>query len=350
MGDSPQLRSFYLGILSLVALLLLGCGGSDSESATAESPPKGDGSGPTEAVLRSLGNSGVTGTVVYEKQSSGLPVMKIRLTGLQPAGGEKQYFMWQMGSRHNMVSFASYHVPRSGKLSVDLEPNPESLSFLEDGSTTEFMVTKVLNDDRFFAAQERAPSASEPAVIGEPVARGTFIGPLVGSPSAATTARLESDLSKPKNEPVKATARPRKDSPPPPTATERAEARGKVVLQPVNAGTGSGFALFGAGAHRHMRTVLVRANGPKAPHQLAGSVWLVGVPGKMVLVGSFEVDRDGRMNSKLEVDEDTLRPLEDGTFDEVLISYTNWTRVDPPSYTGIRLMRGPVTGPIAKRR
>jgi hypothetical protein len=336
-----------LGVCALtLAVIVLGCGDSTpADTATAETSPV-DRSGPTEAVLNSLNDSGVTGTVVYVKQSSGLPVMKIRLSGLESAGGEKQYFMWQMGSRHNMVSFASYHVPKSGKLSVDLEPNPESLSFLEDGSTTEFLVTKVLNDDRFFAAQERAPSASEPAVIGEPVARGPFTGPLVGSPPAATTVRPKSDPVRPKSDPVKATTRPRNN--PPPTARERAEARGKVVLQPVAAGTGSGFALFGPGAHRDTRTVLVRANGPNAPHQLAGSLWFVGVPGKMVLLGSFEVNRDGRMNSKLEVDAETLRPLEDGTFDEVLVTYTNWTRVDPPSYTGIRLMRGPITGPIAK--
>jgi len=123
----------------------------------------------------------VTGTVVYVKRSSGLPLMKISMSGLEQATGEKQYLLWQMGSRHNMVSFASYHVPNGGKLSVNLEPNPESLSFLEDGSTTEFLVTKINNDDRFFAATEKAPSASDPAQIGEPVARGTFTGPLVGS-------------------------------------------------------------------------------------------------------------------------------------------------------------------------
>jgi len=167
-------------IVALVALLLAGCGDSGSGSATADATTKAHPSGPTEAVLRELGGSGVSGTVLYVKQSSGLPMMKIQLKGLERATGEKQYFMWQMESRHNMVSFASYHVPDGGTLSVNLEPNPESLSFLEDGSTTEFLVTKVNNDDRFFEASEKAPSASDPAQIGEPVARGTFTGPLVG--------------------------------------------------------------------------------------------------------------------------------------------------------------------------
>lgn len=177
-----------LGACVLVfTLVAVGCGSSTgSDTATAETDPPSRGSGPTKAVLKSLADSGVTGTVVYEKQSSGLPVMKIRLSGLERATGEKQYFIWQMGSRHNMVSFASYHVPKGGKLAVDLEPNPESLSFLEDGSTTEFLVTKVFSDDRFFAAEEKAPSASDPAEIGEPVARGAFTGPLVGSADGAS--------------------------------------------------------------------------------------------------------------------------------------------------------------------
>jgi len=352
MGLDGGGRHYVEGMLGACALLLvvmaIGCGSTGSNAATADNDPAGWDSGPTKAVLKPLGNSGVTGTVVYVKQGSALPVMKIRLKGLERATGEKQYFIWQMGSRHNMVSFASYHVPKGGKLSVDLEPNPESLSFLEDGSTTEFLVTKVLNDDRFFEAEEKAPSATDPAQIGEPVARGTFTGALVGSPSATTTVRSKSDPLRSKSDPPLATARPRNDSPP--ATGDGAKERGKVVLQPVAASTGSGFALFGPGAHRDTRSVLVRAKGPKAPYQLAGSVWLVGVPGKMVLLGSFEVDRDGRMDSKLEVDASTLRPLEDGTFDEVLVTYTNWTRVDPPSYTGIRLMRGPVTGPIANSR
>jgi hypothetical protein len=185
MVQPCHLRPLAFGLLALTALLILGCGGAESKSATAGGPESNRSAGPTEAVLKSLNNSGVTGTVLYKKQSSDLPVMKIKLDGLQRANGEKQYFIWQMGSRHNMVSFASYHAPHGGKLSVTLEPNPESLAFLEDGSTTEFLVTKVNNDDRFFAAAEKAPSGSDPAQIGEPVARGTFKGPLVGSTDSA---------------------------------------------------------------------------------------------------------------------------------------------------------------------
>jgi uncharacterized membrane protein len=186
MALSAPARQLLLWLIALAALLIVGCGDGGSNSATAGAAPGTPKSGPTEAVLRSLGGSDVTGTVVYVKQSSGLPVMKIRLQGLERARGEKQYFIWQMGSRHNMVSFASYHVPNGYKLSVNLKPNPESLSFLEDGSTTELLVTKVNNDDLFFAAAEKAPSANDPGQIGEPVARGAFAGPLVGSAGGAS--------------------------------------------------------------------------------------------------------------------------------------------------------------------
>lgn len=180
-GKRRCLTALLGGCVLAFAVIAGGCGGGSSAATAETGGPTARSAGPTEAVLRSLGGSGVTGTVVYVKQSSGLPVMKIRLQGLERATGEKQYFIWQLGSRHNMVSFASYHVPAGGSLSVKLEPNPESLSFLEDGSTTEFLVTKVLNDDRFFAAAEKNPSATDPAQIGEPVARGAFAGPLVGA-------------------------------------------------------------------------------------------------------------------------------------------------------------------------
>lgn len=131
--------------------------------------------------MRPVAGSGVSGKVDYVKQPSGQPMMKIRLQGVHKAVGETQYFIWQMGSRHNMTSFASYFVPHGSTLSVNLEPNFESLAWLEDGSTTRMLITRVQNDDRYFASQGHWPSATDPTEIGTPVARGTFSGPLVGS-------------------------------------------------------------------------------------------------------------------------------------------------------------------------
>lgn len=159
---------------------VLGCGNGDSSAGAAPASTSGTDSGPTEATLRPVGGSGVSGKVVYVKQSSGLPLVKIRLTGVRRAVGEAQYFIWQMSSRHDMVSFASYHVPNGNSLSVNLEPNPEGLYWLEDGSTTQMLITRIENDDRFFASEERSGKAGDPAEIGTPVARGRFTGPLVG--------------------------------------------------------------------------------------------------------------------------------------------------------------------------
>lgn len=163
-----------------LSILALGCGGSDPSGSAATAAAKDTSSGPTEAILQPVGNSGVSGKVVYVKPSSGLPLMKIRLQGVRKAVGEAQYFIWQLASRHDMTSFASYHVPRGTSLSVNLEPNPESLAWLEDGSKTKMLITRIENDDRFFAAEERAGSPGDPPMIGTPVARGAFTGPLVG--------------------------------------------------------------------------------------------------------------------------------------------------------------------------
>lgn len=137
-------------------------------------------SGPTHATLRSIGDSSVSGKVVYIEQPSGMPLMKIRLLGVHKATGETQYFIWQMGSRHHMTSYASYHVPHGSKLSVDLEPSLESLGWLKEGSKTQILITLVANDDIFFASEKDWPSAEDPTEIGVPVARGAFTGALVG--------------------------------------------------------------------------------------------------------------------------------------------------------------------------
>ncbi|HET9593371.1 MAG TPA: hypothetical protein VFP17_10685 [Solirubrobacterales bacterium] len=105
-------------------------------------------------------------------------VMKIRLQGVQKATGETQYIIWQLSSRHHMLFYASYHVPHGSRLSVDVE-NPESLSWLKIGKKTQTLITRVENDDHFFASESDWPNSEDPTEIGVPVARGTFVGPLV---------------------------------------------------------------------------------------------------------------------------------------------------------------------------
>lgn len=187
------LAPFGAAALALAAVLA-GCGGGSSgsnaagttqgaareESAASE---RGSGAtGPTKAILHPLGDSGVTGTVLFVKQAqTGFPLLKVRLRGVRRATGETQYALWQLGSRRNMVSLATYHVPHGSTLSEELEANPEVVQFLEDGSTTEMLITKVPNDDYLFKTEERATDATDPPYIGQPVARGAYRGPLVGS-------------------------------------------------------------------------------------------------------------------------------------------------------------------------
>ena len=185
MGCDRRGKTVVWGFLSActltLAVLASGCGSSGSADSKAAATVKRVEAGPTVAILHPLGDSGVSGQVAYVKQPSDVPLMKIRLQGVHKATGETQYFIWQMSSRHHMTSFASYHVPRGTKLSVDLEPSPESLGWLEDGSKTQMMITRVRNDDDFFASEDDWPNAEDPTEIGVPVARGTFTGSLVGA-------------------------------------------------------------------------------------------------------------------------------------------------------------------------
>lgn len=181
-GNSSLLSVLVAGAFVVFAAGCGSSGSSDSNAAATVKPvQKHAESGPTEAVLQPVGDSGVSGKVVYVKQASGIPLMKIRLRGVKKATGETQYFIWQLGDRHHMTTFASYHVPHGSKLSVNLEPSPESLAWLEDGSKTQMLITRVTNDDRFFESQEEWSNGEDPTEIGVPVARGTFTGALVGS-------------------------------------------------------------------------------------------------------------------------------------------------------------------------
>jgi|SRR5690348_679866 len=183
MGALSWRKRWWMAALGGCVLVMMaaGCGSSGPSDSTAAAKVKEPTSGPTEAVLSPVGNSGVSGKVVYVEQPSGMPLMKIRLRGVKKATGETQYFIWQMGDRHHMTSFASYHVPHGAKLSVNLEPSLESLGWLKEGSKTQMVITLVENDDHFFETEEHWANGEDPTEIGEPVARGTFVGPLVGA-------------------------------------------------------------------------------------------------------------------------------------------------------------------------
>jgi hypothetical protein len=179
-----------LGGLLLAGALLAGCGGGDGgqtnvaasgTDANASEAPKSTGTGPTEADLRPVGGSKASGTVLYKKTPSGMPLLKIRLTGLVPTTREEKYVIWQAGSPHDMVPLATYVVKGNGELNENLKAGFESLAFLEDGSRTEMIVSKVGDDDPWREGLGQGGQGPyDPAVKGQFVLRGPITGSLVG--------------------------------------------------------------------------------------------------------------------------------------------------------------------------
>jgi len=130
-----------------------------------------------------VGDSKASGTVLYKKTPSGMPLLKIRAEGLKPISGEEKYVIWQISSRHDMVPIAGYQVGSDGKLDVNLKAGFESLAFLEDGSRTELLISYVDVDDRWRNALGQGPTHTtyDPGVPGRFILRGPFTGSLVGA-------------------------------------------------------------------------------------------------------------------------------------------------------------------------
>lgn len=180
-------------VLSLLAFSMLvlaalgsGCGGSND--AGAESPQSSKASAPsfgpgqTGAVLQPVDGSDASGTaLILKKHPTSAAHFKVRLEGLEPNTNGGQYVVWLMASRHKMVPLYSYPVGKNGVFAHTWLPNPLHVSFIEDGSKTEFMVTRANNADEKEQTLEGGATAYDPPFIGESVLRGTFTGPLVGT-------------------------------------------------------------------------------------------------------------------------------------------------------------------------
>lgn len=162
-----------------------GCGSSDSagtnafEATEAAETPKGGESGPTEAVLEPLDGESPTGTARFLTRPQNTPVLQIEAEGLEPAHGASRYMIWIVGNRHDMVSLAGFHVGADGRLSRKID-NGESHSFVEDGTKTELLITKVDNIESVSRGIAEADSPWDPPEIGKPVLHGNFEGALVG--------------------------------------------------------------------------------------------------------------------------------------------------------------------------
>jgi hypothetical protein len=169
-----------------LAALAAGCGGGDESESTptiakAPSAPKQVESGPTEAVLQPVGDSKASGTVHYLKKPDGTPLLKIRAQGLEPTTREEKYVIWQISSPQDMVPLATYTVGNNGRLNENLNAGFESIAFLEDGSRTELVISKVGDDDLWREGLGQEPGTYNPAVKGQFILQGPLTGSLVGA-------------------------------------------------------------------------------------------------------------------------------------------------------------------------
>jgi hypothetical protein len=175
----------------VIAVLVSGCGGSSStdesptaaETTAAAEPRRKVHPGETEALLEPTGESSARGTARYQFRPHSTPVLHIEASGLEPVSGTSQYAIWIVGDRHDMVNLADFQVGKGGRLSQHLE-TPESYIFVEEGSKTDLLVTKVDDINQVSEGISESDNPWDPPIIGEPVLQGTFEGPFVGSPSA----------------------------------------------------------------------------------------------------------------------------------------------------------------------
>lgn len=181
-----RVLGWEIAALALVILLVgvLGCGTSDSQSTAVSTADTTEDrqSSPTEAVLEPVASSRASGTVRFMKKNR-IGLLHVELQGLKslPDGG--QYVLWLMASRHSMVPLATYPPGKGGTLSQTWQPNSGHLAAIEDGSKTRFMVTKTMSAPEKEKTLLGGDVPYYPPFIGDPILRGTFVGPLVGSAS-----------------------------------------------------------------------------------------------------------------------------------------------------------------------
>jgi hypothetical protein len=177
----PVTAGLLAGVL-IAAVLAAGCGGS-SETVTVTVEAAQAELGPTEAVLKPVGDQSATGTARYSLNPSRIPALKVDIEGLSPTSGKQRYGVWMYGNRHDMVMLGAFQVKGDGKLSRGFE-TVESYTFIEEGSKTELLVTMIGDVDRVSEGIAEDGSPWDPATIGQPVLRGEFEGPFVGSASS----------------------------------------------------------------------------------------------------------------------------------------------------------------------
>lgn len=165
-------------------MLVAGCGGSggsDGAGTTAASATaQNKEAGPTQAALEPVDGNSATGTASFLVRPHSTPLLQITAEGLEPVSGESRYAIWIVGNRHDMVNLAAFQVGENARLSRRID-NTESHVFVEEGSKTELLITKVENIYEIGEGISESSNPWDPPLIGKSVLRGNFEGALVGS-------------------------------------------------------------------------------------------------------------------------------------------------------------------------
>jgi hypothetical protein len=171
-------------VASAIAVLVGGCGGSSVTTVTVEATEPAETAQPTEAVLEPVGDQNASGIALYSLNPSRIPALQVDLEGLEPVSGAARYAIWMYGNRHDLVILGAFQTDKQGKISARFE-STEAYSFVEEGTKTELLVTKLGNTDRVTEGIAEANSPWDPPSIGERILQGKFEGPFVGSSEAS---------------------------------------------------------------------------------------------------------------------------------------------------------------------
>jgi hypothetical protein len=138
----------------------------------------------TQAQLTAVDGSEAKGVATFGRVKNKL-ALQIEATELEPTiAGTNSYTIWLAQSPKKMLPLASTTVKASGKganeIAAQFEVPVEVLAYLANGTFDQLEITRT-EDEKFKATIETATKAkTTPTYFGEPVLRGTIIGPIIG--------------------------------------------------------------------------------------------------------------------------------------------------------------------------
>jgi hypothetical protein len=166
----------------LVAVLVAGCGGSDSSSTTVnDSAAKPPGSGAAEAVLEPIEGSQLSATATF---TLGNERLSFAVQGKNFPRTEKNlYTAWLTGSSGDMFPLGTFQVGRDEVLESEIEVSTEALPFLADGAHDEVALATTNVTKLEAETAELSEFAHTPSYTGRTLMRGRLSGSLTEADS-----------------------------------------------------------------------------------------------------------------------------------------------------------------------